>query len=1401
MFKKLTAIAILVISIPVVAYAGAWTLNTWARSAGGTITVGTGTAQSVTNGSQFTNYTGGETVSVTISPKNGYSVQYFIDQIGQTAQSKGGETPDGTAGGTITLQNVLGTLLVNGTPAANQLLEDGSVASLWAVFHATSVSVTAAGDANSSVNLTNIPFVYPGTVSTRNIVFTFTATPGYVIQSISGVSANGLNANGFTYAGLGAATAKVTIPTGYVFSSALSFTSSSVVSTTTSVPNAGAAQAVAQGATFKIKGSVIGNTTLAAGFPNWSTIAKPVGAAQPFAKFNNYSGTFKAPATNGTYVFQFRISNTSTALTSVQVSTTALVAQTQLQQGRTCQACHTANGIAINNPIYADYSASGHHAPGTAAYAPYCASCHLGTGTGGHPGTLNAGSVNSSTFVVTVGPQAASEGSAAQGAIFCTACHSGTHGIPHSVVNLTTTCAGCHTRLGTSTNGTGDAHSIQIYSNVTMVENECINCHRQPVGTMITGIWTNYSTSIHKAGAAYGSNCAGCHGGTAASATHPANSTYSAINLSTFIAPAAIQGGDGNTVAANGLFCASCHNGAHPIPHGTTVSSPALPVSLGTCASCHTGQNGNGTGDAHSIQAYTSTSMTEATCKTCHGTPTGTMPASDATIVTNYAASVHAQGEAFSSSCAGCHGGSAASATHPANGTYSAINATTFIASVAVNAGGEGITAVPAGTVFCAGCHKGAYGPAHVTVALKSGVTCSGCHTDPNGQGNGTGDAHAIQPLPGCVTCHAVGQAQVNATLVDDNNGVRAITGAAGEFELSGKVNGMGYRSHHIYNGAGVDPQDAQCIACHLEGKASNRAVSVDSTYHMADGFVHLRSGNTAISANFAWDPANPNHTGMDNFCMSCHNASGAVSAYANISTALYGMTAIPGAQPLSPLNPFGDKLTNAYDQKVRPGVVNVYDQMNPANPSHHAVRGAKYSGRTRNAADPNGRVVANAAVFTQYSGAGNQTDIHLGNNGNPYSVTAHSSTTYYNQPGQPSTFVQFAYQVFGTYSTSGGLPSGNAPGNYPGSRQTIYDAGFFVATYTTLDGATLGDDSTLHCGDCHSVGQWKAGSAKAITWNNSSTASGGSTIISTTAVIGAHGSQNEYMLRTSNGSDSLQKQSSTGAQNTNPAGVVGRTYTNGTYVCFLCHRQEYYGDNGNVNNLTLGTGALRGDGGHGGSIGPCNGNAYSGYGQKGTARYGVLVNGKASPAIGNLFAMSCAHCHNSGQQNFGGIHGATGTYLSYSTNGVDVIGNAAADAQGSQAGAYLLNVTHKPSYRFMGGESIRYNGGATADKWEVQVPSTFHREGCYNLSQTSDKTHLWNTTNPATTAAGGTYAIQNNGNGDSAWGVTDYTSSLTGRYGQNNTASGWGSCNHHQGSTTSGPTAPTRAIQRPLVY
>ena len=66
-----------------------------------------------------------------------------------------------------------------------------------------------------------------------------------------------------------------------------------------------------------------------------------------------------------------------------------------------------------------------------------------------------------------------------------------------------------------------------------------------------------------------------------------------------------------------------------------------------------------------------------------------------------------------------------------------------------------------------------------------------------------------------------------------------------------------------------------------------------------------------------------------------------------------------------------------------------------------------------------------------------------------------------------------------------------------------------------------------------------------------------------------------------------------------------------------------------------------------------------------------------------------------------------------------------------------------------MGGTGLRYNGGGTASKWEAKTLNGKHREGCYNLSATTDTTHLWNTTNPQQSLAngpGGNAIVNNNG-------------------------------------------------------
>src|SRR6185369_1018902 len=189
------------------------------------------------------------------------------------------------------------------------------------------------------------------------------------------------------------------------------------------------------------------------------------------------------------------------------------------------------------------------------------------------------------------------------------------------------------------------------------------------------------------------------------------------------------------------------------------------------------------------------------------------------------------------------------------------------------------------------------------------------------------------------------------------------------------------------------------------------------------------------------------------------------------------------------------------------------------ANNSHHAVKGARYTGRTRT---PGARAIASAATPATFASA--------------------STATLF------------------------------------GARSTIYDAGTFNTMYTPLGVAyakpatvatSLGDDSTLHCGDCHTVGQWKPGVATNAAGDLN------------TVAIGAHGSNNEYLLRNSQGTDARHTQSAYVVS----AGTV--TYTNSSQaylVCFNCHAFTKYG------SAFAGTGTAGTHAGEYDAGGRCNG-------------------------------------------------------------------------------------------------------------------------------------------------------------------------------------------------------------------
>jgi len=601
----------------------------------------------------------------------------------------------------------------------------------------------------------------------------------------------------------------------------------------------------------------------------------------------------------------------------------------------------------------------------------------------------------------------------------------------------------------------------------------------------------------------------------------------------------------------------------------------------------------------------------ESTCRVCHATTID--PVSKSNIIEDFLgtkdpntgavitpASVHFQlpDGTDGAGCQGCHGGGA---QHNGVGPIPYPNPLT------------------AGRCNSAECHNNKI-PASLT-AVDFASQCNGCHG---------AKIHGIQFKDpqfynDCIGCHSIVQTHPTANVVkDNNNGVRAITAEFTKW------------SHHV---TGVNLQNAHCAACHLEGKVEGGKIVVDRTYHMADVTTHLRNSDT--DADMQWNPAAPNHSTMDNFCMSCHDANGATSP---ASIAIRALMIPAAGKTASALNPFGDTISNRYDKMLRPAVVDVDTQFNTANPSHHGVKGPKYTGRTRFGTD---RVIANPAAFAANSSA----------------ILWGKRSTIYDSVNATTGLEETTNKAFNALY----VPLENAGGE--------------AAPRTGAK--SLGDDSTLHCGDCHTVGQWKPGTAQFFNLDGTVDTS------KTSPAIGAHGSNNEYLLRNSKGTDERHTQDA--YLKGNATGTVinpftGQPIPNGNIVvvnpnaaflvCFNCHSYSRYGS---IYNATGRTGPHAGEYD---ASGRCNGvgntipfNGYTtGTATDGTqfisrfegplARYAATpafapgfplneanrptitppntTNGEQNPDFGNVLGIQCLNCHNSGLENgYGGIHGS----------------------------------------------------------------------------------------------------------------------------------------------------------------
>ncbi|MDD2852461.1 MAG: hypothetical protein PHY09_11285 [Desulfuromonadaceae bacterium] len=743
--------------------------------------------------------------------------------------------------------------------------------------------------------------------------------------------------------------------------------------------------------------------------------------------------------------------------------------------------------------------------------------------------------------------------------------------------------------------------------------------------------------------------------------------------------------------------------------------------------------NGCGSDSKDSREGSTGSVATvgEGTCtaSACHAT--GVDHTSGTGIYSDYLTASHNPiNSAHATGCQGCHGGGS---QHHGKGTFEWPN--------------------PLAGDRCIQCHIPAYAngqdlTALFAVAKTEGFVakCAPCHTK-----NGNQSVHAAQgPVTeDCVACHSVAAPQHGAGLVNDNNGVRAITGEFAKW------------SHHV---TGVTLNSAHCAACHLEGTVVNGAVVIDTTKHMADNKTHLRNADT--DADMQWDPAAPNHTTMDNFCMTCHDADGATSTTSKSIQYYINTKGINAAgKTASATNPFGDTISNRYDKMLRPAVVDVSGQFDTGNASHHAVKGKRYTGRTVAAG---ARQIAGVAAFSANSSAtlpGKRSTMHDNNNSLTGLPNANLDAALAKTVLQGSAFNQLY------------VPLENAGGE--------------TNVAQSLDGRTgslpLGDDSTLHCGDCHTVGQYKVGSAT----NMDGTA--------TTVAIGAHGSQNEYMLRNTSGTDARHVQNT---YTISAAKVVTNiNSTDNLLICFNCHAFTKYGSAFQQN-------AGQSHAGEYAYGGRCNGSgntlSFNGYTTgTNTSSYvsGVnkfinrlegepqyLLTGENAPDMNAIFGIQCANCHNSGLDNgYGGIHGSkVNTYT-------DGMGNTTKHERFLPG---LGNVMYVPGTNggITGGTEITVNsktfmtGGVNNDtNWEQQAGNAAGSvgAGCYTLG---NFTEIDGTVQKATNA---TWPAASTG----IKGL-----SVDGGATTPDAVGTWGGCYDHN-AAQGGGTSMNKQIIRPVTY
>jgi len=437
MQKKILIVLMLFCLLPTMARA--WTLNTWARSGGGSITVDNGTPQTVVNSSVFKTYTtSSRLIPIAIAASTGYIIQSLYYNTTNLSNNSINNLPSACTGTNQSL-----TCTVQGPTDQN----------VWAIFAANLLTVTASAGPGGSVNLTSLSNIYYGSQLSYAKNFVFTPQNNANVQSITinGAPAagfgNGVTVNPSLPAGVNQQVV-LTFPTGYIFTTNL------VIAGTFSGPpivNITPPQTVLPGTLTTLDGSQsTGAGTLTY---SWMQVSGPATVSISNTTQSSISFT---PTVTGTYTFSLTVTGSmGSATNTTTVNVTSDLAAALRNQ---CYNCHLANGIGVAQNVFGNWSSSLHKVNGVVCYT-----CHVGANTGGHPGNLVSGSVNESTFTYT--QPAVGTG------IFCGTCHN-----PSVFNSYSSTTNNPHLQIpGISC---GFCHNDGVNSfGVHNPDAACVNCH------------------------------------------------------------------------------------------------------------------------------------------------------------------------------------------------------------------------------------------------------------------------------------------------------------------------------------------------------------------------------------------------------------------------------------------------------------------------------------------------------------------------------------------------------------------------------------------------------------------------------------------------------------------------------------------------------------------------------------------------------------------------------------------------------------------------------------------------------------------------------------------------------------------------------------------------------------